>query len=52
MSKEEPERGTLRSHKPHPKIKHIKQISFRATMVFKERHLGGNKLDFLDNLRK
>ena len=40
MSEEEPERGILLSL-PHPRIKHIKQMNFRATIVYKERHLGG-----------
>ena len=48
MSEEEPERGILMSL-PHPRIKHIKQMNFRATIVNKERHLGGTKKDFLPN---
>ena len=51
MSEEEPERGILLSL-PHPRIKHIKQINFRATIVLTERRLGGTKRDFLLNLYK
>ena len=51
MSEEEPESGILLSL-PHPRIKHIKQMNFRATIVFKERRVGGTKRDFLLNLHK
>ena len=49
MSEKEPERGFLMSL-PHPRMKYIKQINFRATIVFKERRLVGTKKDFLLNL--
>ena len=36
MSEEEPERGILMSL-PHQRIKHIKQMNLRATIVYEER---------------
>ena len=51
MSEEETEKGILMSL-PHPKIKHIKQMNFRATIVYKERRLEGTKRDFIFNLHK
>ena len=51
ISEEEPERGILLSL-PHPRIKHIKQMNSRVTIVFKERRVGGTKRDFLLNLHK
>ena len=35
MSEEEPEGGILLSQ-PHPRIKHIKQMNFRATIVLRK----------------
>ena len=49
IGQEEPERGILMSL-PQPRRKYIKQMNFRATIVNKERRLGGTKKDFLFNL--